>query len=60
MEDLRTSDLYSFNELEAIRKMEAIYLEAKDQTFTMTPRNGIMCELVEDGANVAVTVENKD
>ena len=36
--------------------MKAMYLEAKDQTFTVTPRNGVMCELVEDGANVAVTI----
>jgi hypothetical protein len=33
---------------------------AVDECFKVVPRNGIECELVEDGANIKVTVENLD
>jgi hypothetical protein len=33
---------------------------AVDECFKVVPRNGIECQLVEDGANIKVTAENRD
>ena len=61
IEDLKTSDLYSFDELDKIREVEPEMFEnAVDECFKVVPRNGIECQLLENGANIKVTVENRD